>query len=302
MAKAATLDAEATEVLDPTATALTAATASGAVTISDDDFFGGDTGLEGVTAADVSLPRWTILQGLSPQVNPRKDEYVPGAQIGMILNTATGELAQEKNFVFAAYERRFVEWVPRDQRSACPLRNFPTPVGGGLYRDYGTDPSVLRECTEWAENGSLWTPRGNELQETGTWYTVDPDTLATAFIAMAKTQFTSSKKLMAGIRDERMPGPGGIGTRPALLFFRAWTLGTALRSKSSDGGDTKEWFVWHHKPAFRLQEHANGRAVLEVVRSIQEQLKAGEVTVDVGAGESQDTGPGTSNHDSGAAM
>lgn len=264
---------------------LTTLNANSALSIQDEDFFGGATGLEDVSVADVSLPRWTVLQGLSPQVNPRKDEYVQGAQIGMLYNTATGEVVTEKTFVFAAYERRYVEWVPRDIKSACPLRGYPQPVGGGLYRDYGTDDSILSECTDWEENGSLWTPRGNELQPTGTWYTVDPDTLATAFIGMAKTQMTSSKKLMAGIRDERMPIPGG-GTRPALIFYRAWTLGTALRSKTVEGG-TNEWFVYNHKPAFRLQEHVNGRSILEVVRGIQDQLKRNEVLIDVSVGETE---------------
>lgn len=264
--------------------------------IPDDDFFSGPTGLENVTVKDVSLPRWTILQGLSPQVNPRKDEYVEGAKVGMLYNTATGEIADEKTFIFAAYEHRYVEWVPRDQKSACPLRGFPTPVGGGLYRDYGTNgfhdeaDNMLfgpenEKASKWDENGSYWTSRGNEIQDTGTWYTIDPHTLATAFIAMAKTQFSSSKKMMAGIRDERQPIAGG-GTRPALLFYRAWTLTTALRSKAVDGG-TNEWFVWAHKPAFKLQEHVNAYALRDLIMDIQAQLQRNEVTIDVGVGENE---------------
>ena len=35
----------------------------------DDAFFGIDTGMDEVTNADVTLPRYTVLQGLSPQVN-----------------------------------------------------------------------------------------------------------------------------------------------------------------------------------------------------------------------------------------
>ena len=60
----------------------------------DDSFFGSDidTGMGDVTSADVALPRFTILQGLSPQVNSRKDEYVEGAKMGMIFNTATGKV------------------------------------------------------------------------------------------------------------------------------------------------------------------------------------------------------------------
>lgn len=252
--------------------------------VEDDMFFDGPTGLEGVDAKDVSLPRWTILQGLSPQVNSRKDEYVEGAQIGMLFNTATGEIAKEKTFIFAGYQRRYVEWTPRDVKSKCPLNDRPQPVGGGLYRDYGVDDSILDECTRWEENGSLWSPRGNEVLETGTWYTVDPETLATAFIAMARTQFTPSKKLMAGIRDEKQV-IGGV-LRPALLFYRAWTLGTALKTRAVEGG-TNEWFVFNHKPAYKLQEHPNGRAILDIVRGVQAALAKDEVVIDVGIGETE---------------
>ena len=68
---------------------------------NDDDFFGIDTGMDQVTTADVTLPRYVILQGLSPQVNSRKDEYIEGAKMGMILNTATGKVMDSQRLVFA---------------------------------------------------------------------------------------------------------------------------------------------------------------------------------------------------------
>ena len=270
--------------------------ASNLANVSDDDFFSDfdTTGLENITAKDVSLPRWTILQGLSPQVNPRKDEYVQGAQVGMLYNTATGELATEKTFVFAAYEHRYVEWTPRDQRSACPLPNLPKPVGGGLYQDYGTngwreEQDVLHfgpdneTALSYSENGSLWTRRGNEIQDTGTWYTIDPDTLATAFIAMAKTQFSSSRKLLSGIRDERpILRNGAMG--PARVFYRMWTLTSALRSKAVDGG-TNEWFVWAHKPSMLTQDHRNALEIRELIKRIIEDLNKNSVVIDVSIGD-----------------
>lgn len=247
-------------------------------TLEDDDFFGLATGMEDVTSADVSLPRWSILQGLSPQVNPRKDEYIPGAQIGMIMNTATGLVTESIKVVMAAYQRRNIEWIPRDK--PCPIPNYPQLTGGGLYRDYGTDESVLSECALWDKNGSLWTPRGNELVVTGTWYTIDPDTLSTAFIAMGKTQFTPSKKLMAGIRDEKVMIRGVL--QPAPLFYRVWELNTRIKA---DGEN--EWFVWNHKPAGLLREHANGRVILQMVQEINRTIREGEMHIDVAVGETE---------------
>lgn len=244
--------------------------------LSDDDFFGASTGMEGISNEDVTLPRYTILQGLSPQVNSRKDEYVEGAKMGMIYNTASGRAMDSVTLVMAAYQRRYVEWIPRDK--PCPLAGFPQVTGGGLFKDYGTDDSILSECTENPDNASLWTPRGHELVKTGTWYVIDPETLSLGFIAMAKTQFTSSKKLMAAIRDEKLHTQQGI--RPAPLFYRAWELSTRLRE--SDGN---EWFVFNHKPSFRIQEHANGRMIFDMVKEVAATVARDEVAIDVSVGE-----------------
>lgn len=242
----------------------------------DDVFFGEETGLEGVDQADVTLPRFTVLQGLSPQVNPRKDEYVEGAQIGMIMNTATGRVYEEVPLIMAAYERRNIEWIPRDK--PCPIEGLPKVTGGGLYKDYGTDDSILEECVRNEENGSLWTPRGHEMVVTGTWYVIDPETLSRGFLAMGKTQFTPSKKLMAGITDEKISTKSGI--RQAPLFYRAWRMGTKLRQ---DGDN--EWFVFNHKPGPRLQEYKHGRDILEEVKRFREEIHEGNAIIDVTIGE-----------------
>jgi hypothetical protein len=287
------------EIMDDTASEaagaiISADQADGAsLALTDDDFFGEPTGMEDVDNEDVTIPRWTILQGQSPQVNSRKDEYIEGAKMGMIFNTATGKVVESQNLIMAAYQRRYIEWTPRDK--PCPIENFPQVTGGGLYRDYGTDDSILAECTKFEDNASLWTPRGNELVVTGTWYVLDPDTMSLGFIAMGKTQFTSSKKLMAGIRDEKLQTSRGI--RPAPLYYRAWELGTRLREFEGN-----EWFVWNHKPAFRLQEHVNGRDILALVREINETIARDEVTIDVAVGETDGDRGGSSQRGDDAAM
>lgn len=265
---------------------------------NDDDFFGIETGMENVTAQDVTLPRYTILQGLSPQVNSRKDEYVEGAKMGMIFNTASGKVSDSQRLVFAYYQRRYIEWTPRDK--PCPIEGLPKPVGGGLYKDYGTDDSELANAIQWEENASLWTPRGNELVPTGTWYVVDPDTLSMGWIGMGKTQLTSSKKLLAGIRDEKFVHPTR-GIMPAPMFYRVWEMSTRLREFEGN-----EWFVWQHKPAELIQNHPNGKAILDVCREISRTIKEGEMTIDVTVGETDgQTNRGSANGgnvDSGGRM
>lgn len=258
--------------------------------LDDDAFFGMDTGMEDITSDDLTLPRYTILQGLSPQVNERKDEYVEGARMGMILNTASNKAMRTQRLVFAAYERRFVEWTPRER--PCPFADLPQVTGGGLYRDYGTDGDLaMQGVREWEENASLWTPRGNELVVTGTWYVIDPDTLSTGFIAMGKTQFTSSKKLMAGIRDEKIM-TRNHGIQPAPLFYRIWEMGTRLREH-----DGNEWFVWNHRPNEAIKDHVNGIAILEAVKEMVKTIKSGQQLVDVTVGETEGQGRPSNSDD-----
>lgn len=265
-----------------------------AVVFEDDDFFGIETGLENVTADDVSLPRYTMLQALSPQVNKRKDEYIEGAEDGMILNTASGKVVETQRLVFAAYERRLVAWFPRER--PCPFTDLPQVTGGGLYKDFGTDPDIEATARRWDENGSLWLDNGAELVVTGTWYCVDPDTLSVGYLAMGKTQFTPSKKMMAGIRDEKIISRQH-GIKPAPLFYRIWEMSSKLREHE---GNT--WNVFQHKAQERIQEHIHGKAILDTVKEVIRTIREGEAAIDMTVGETEGQGGAAKPKGDDAAM
>lgn len=246
---------------------------------ADDEFFGMETGMENVTAADVSLPRYTMLQALSPQCNNRKDEYIEGAQQGMIMNTASGKVMDTQRLVFAHYERRLVAWFPRER--PCPFQDLPQVTGGGLHQDFGTDPNIEAQARRWEENGSLWLDNGAELVVTGTWYCVDPDTLSVGYLAMGKTQFTPSKKLMAGIRDEKIMSQRH-GIKPAPLFYRVWEMSSKIREHEGNS-----WFVFQHKANERIQEHVHGKEILATVKEVIRTIKEGEAAIDMTVGETE---------------
>lgn len=79
-------------------------------------------GNENVNNEDLQLPRIDVLQALSPQINKKKDEYIEGAEVGMLFNTLTGELHQEVGFTPISFVKRHLIWVDRKKDQSGGLR------------------------------------------------------------------------------------------------------------------------------------------------------------------------------------
>lgn len=106
----------------------------------------GDTGRgsEGVTTDDMSLPRLTIIQDLSPQRKKNEDAYIEGAEEGMLFNTSSNALYPTgKVVVIPCYFRsEYVAWKDRNQ-------------GGGFGIACDTEEEAQRWISE-QENPSAW--------------------------------------------------------------------------------------------------------------------------------------------------
>jgi len=235
------------------------------------DFFDGPDGFGGVDSDDIALPRFTILQALSPQCNKRSGDYVVGAEPGMIINNATNELYDELPVIVAAYQRRHVEWVPRVR-------------GGGLVKDHGEDGSILDACVQSEDDGSYWTGEhageGNNLVITGTWYVLNPKTMSSGFIAMGNTHFTASRKIMAAMRDTMIYIESLDKFRPAPLYAKVWTL--SARERKNDKG---EWFTWKATPGEWAYAIPTASQVIPIVRKIQTDLEGAGIIIDMAVGE-----------------
>jgi hypothetical protein len=118
------------------------------------------SGFENVTTKDLSIPFLTVLQALSPEVQPGEDR-VPNAEAGMLFNTVTRELFDPKEgicFQPVCTQHCFMEWRPRNQ-------------GGGLVGKHSVDSEVVAKAQAAAkaanaEFGKLKTAAGNDLIET----------------------------------------------------------------------------------------------------------------------------------------
>lgn len=91
---------------------------------------GTGAGNEKVGAADLQIPRLALLQDLSPEINERKSEFVPGAKSGMILNKLTGELFESLFVINLKFDFAYTAWKKRK-------------LGGGLFGTYQTEEEAV---------------------------------------------------------------------------------------------------------------------------------------------------------------
>lgn len=170
--------------------------------------YGGNipTGFEADRADDFVIPFFTILQGLSPQM-----ETVEGAKLGYIINTNSNELfANGINLAVAKKVIKYVEWLPNR---------------GGLAAVHEPDSEfvakVKKACgAEEDKFAKLVTEAGNSLNETKYIYGV----LA---------------------NDEKRPmGFGCIGfSVTKIKKYNAWN--TDARNKLGEFGRPLHSLVWH---------------------------------------------------------
>lgn len=117
-------------------------------------------GVDNLGADDVAVPYLYVLQTNSPQVNPDADAYIEGATAGMFFNNVSNEVYDGRKeglkIIPCAYERKYVEWVPRDN-------------GGGYVADHSIDSGILNETTP-NEKGVPILGNGNLVVETAYHY------------------------------------------------------------------------------------------------------------------------------------
>lgn len=186
-------------------------------------------GLGNSTAAiDNTLPFLGILQALSPQIKKQEPEYIPGAEEGMIFNTATGQLWKGEegvDFVACGIQRNYVQWVPRS-------------AGGGYVDTHPFDNDLAREMgAKRSEDGrSILLPSGNQLVETlytfGLLLSGD-DSFSQAVISATSTALRPMRDWMSVRNSQR------IGAKVLPAFARTYRLRTVYQKN-----DQGSWYGW----------------------------------------------------------
>jgi hypothetical protein len=195
------------------------------------DLFGEDAGMGGedVRAQDMLIPFVTILQKLSPQLNKRKNEYIEGAEEGMILETSSGRVFEGEKagikVVPIKYARRYTEWVPREK-------------GGGLIGE--RDESILDSCIQ-QEKGGYKTASGNDVVVSGNFYVLivqDDAKPIKAIISMSASQLKKARGWVSNLQEQTITMSDG-SVKDAPYYSNVYRL-TTIPQENDQGS----WFGW----------------------------------------------------------
>ena len=218
-------------------------------------------GNEEVSTDDLSLPRLSIIQDLSPQRKKANAEYIEGAEEGMIFNTATGELYQTKGVIVVPCFMRAEHVVWKD-------RNAGGGFGGAFETEEEAEAFVSAQ-----ENSAVW-----DISYTNQHFCVmvtpgetpDKPVMQDVVISMSRSQLKVSRKWNTTIQQA-----GGD------RFARGYRL-TVVQDRSDKG----EFYNWAFSPLGFVP-----KAVFERGLAVYEAVKAGKRDVsrqDVGTAERVD--------------
>lgn len=158
----------------------------------------GTRGSEEVTIQDVTIPRLSMVQDLSPQRKKNNAEYIEGCEEGMLFNTVTNELYTGSVLFVPVYFR--LEWLVWKHRDA----------GGGLQGVCATQEEAVKLVGEHPLAGQQ-TEKGEpvlEVQDTAQHFglLLDPNSPAEAphateiVVSMSKSQLKPSRQLNSQVR------------------------------------------------------------------------------------------------------
>lgn len=224
-------------------------------------------GLEEVKASDMLIPRLTILQSLSPQLNKKRSEFIEGSEIGSIADVGTGEIFPDGVlFLPVLYRKDFLEWAPRAS-------------GKGLVAVHN-DPKILDACSRNEKNQPVL-PSGNYISETAQFFGLNLSAgRRKCFVPMASTQLKKARRWITLATSEKLNRADGTEFT-APLFYRAYMLTTAEESNAEG-----EWAGWKIERDVTAVEAAQTLGVPwpivrgEIVEFL-ESLQRGEAKADI---------------------
>ena len=183
-------------------------------------------GFENVKTSSLALPILKLLQNGSGEAQKRNQNYVEGAEPGMLLNTVTKKLydgAKGIEVIPCHYKLEYQEWADFGTGSGRPENIF----------DASSD--ILSKTKN--ENGKDRLENGNYIQTVGQHYVLirDGNSTENALISMSSSQGKISRKWNSMMMSITLDGKNGPYTPPS--FSHKYKLTSVLNS-----GKGNQWY------------------------------------------------------------
>ena len=187
-------------------------------------------GFENVKTTSLALPILKLLQNGSGEAQRRNQNYVDGAEPGMLLNTVTKKLydgAKGISVIPCHYKLEFQEWADFGTGSGRPENIFPD----------GSD--ILAQTTKDG-SGKDRLENGNYILTVGQHFVllVGDDGTEQALVSMSSSQGKGSRKWNSMMMSISFDGKNGPYTPPS--FSHSYKLTTVLNS-----GKGNQWYGYN---------------------------------------------------------
>ena len=187
-------------------------------------------GFENVKTTSLALPILKLLQNGSGEAQKRNQNYVEGAEPGMLLNTVTKRLYDGANGVSVIpchYKLEYQEWADFGTGSGRPENIFP-------------DGSDILDSTTKDGSGKDRLQNGNYILTVGQHYVLvmDDEGAEQALISMSSSQGKISRKWNSMMMSISLDGKNGPYTPPS--FSHSYKLTTVLNS-----GKGNQWYGYN---------------------------------------------------------
>ena len=187
-------------------------------------------GFENVKTTSLALPILKLLQNGSGEAQRRNQNYVDGAEPGMLLNTVTKKLYDGAKGVLVIpchYKLEYQEWADFGTGSGRPENIFP-------------DGSDILEQTTKDGSGKDRLENGNYILTVGQHFVliISDDGAEQALISMSSSQGKISRKWNSMMMSISLDGKNGSYTPPS--FSHSYKLTTVLNS-----GKGNQWYGYN---------------------------------------------------------
>lgn len=233
-------------------------------------------GLGNMSAKDMLIPYFAIIQANSKVLKKSEPNYIKGAEQGMFVNTATGKTHDgEKGviMIFCDFATRYTEWTPVDQ-------------GGGFVASHGDNEDILRSTTK-DDKGRDMTARGTQIVKSADYpaiiYNEETGEMERVFVSMTSTQLKKARRLNTYANTLQLARKDGKGMFNPPLFYMSYKV-TTVPEKNSSG----DWHGYKIEPYKSLPELITDEQdlaeVYAEVKHFAALMRSGEAKVDQNQG------------------